>query len=238
MFAATNIRMELADKVRAIGVGGIGLVHQLAREVGLVDAIDRRLHLLKIHRPYHESDHVLNLAYNALCDGTRLEDIELAPQRRGLPRRPGHASGFPTRPPPATSAAAFDEASIRSLMQAVDEARLERLGAAARRSSSTGRRSTWTARLVVTTGECKAGMDISYNGTWGYHPLLVSLAKTGEVLRLSTAPGNRPSRTKGLPRRPTRPLPCVVGPAFARSCFAATRPSARPSSSTAGTATE
>jgi hypothetical protein len=69
MFATTNIRVELAGKVRAIGVGGIGLVHQLAREVGLVAAIDRRLQLLKIHRPYHESDHVLNLAYNALCDG-------------------------------------------------------------------------------------------------------------------------------------------------------------------------
>lgn len=77
MFAATNVRIELADKVRAIGVGGIGLMHQLAREIGLVAAIDRRVHLLKIHRPYHESDHVLNLAYNALCDGMRLEDIEL-----------------------------------------------------------------------------------------------------------------------------------------------------------------
>ena len=78
MFAATNVRVELADKVRAIGVGGIGLIHQLAREVGLVEAIDRRVHLLKIHRPYHESDHVLNLAYNAApADGSRFEDIVL-----------------------------------------------------------------------------------------------------------------------------------------------------------------
>ena len=77
MFTASNIRLELADKTRGIGVGGIGVVHRLAQEIGLIEAIDRRLHLLKIHRPYHESDHVLNLAYNALCDGTRLEDIEL-----------------------------------------------------------------------------------------------------------------------------------------------------------------
>lgn len=70
MFAGTNIRVELAEKVRAIGVWGIALVHQLAREVGLVGAIDRRVDVLNIHRPYHEWDHVLNLAYSALCDGT------------------------------------------------------------------------------------------------------------------------------------------------------------------------
>jgi hypothetical protein len=33
MFAASNVRIELADKLRAIGAGGIGLMHQLAREI-------------------------------------------------------------------------------------------------------------------------------------------------------------------------------------------------------------
>lgn len=47
--------------------------------------------------------------------------------------------------------------------------------------------------LVITTGECKEGMDISYQGTWGYHPLVISLAETGEVLRLVNRSGNRPS---------------------------------------------
>jgi hypothetical protein len=47
--------------------------------------------------------------------------------------------------------------------------------------------------LVPTTGQCKRGMDIAYNGTWGYHPLVVSLANTGEVLSIVNRPGNRPS---------------------------------------------
>jgi hypothetical protein len=191
MFAATRIRVELADKVRAIGVGGIGLVHQLAREVGLVQAIDRRLHLLKIHRPYHESDHVLNLAYNALCDGTRLEDIEL--------RRNDEvfldALGTERIPDPTTAGdfcRRFGEADIRSLMRAIDEARLN---VWARQPKKFFDRATidLDGTLVVTTGECKEGMDISYKGDWGYHPLLVSLAETGEVLRLVNRSGNRPS---------------------------------------------
>jgi len=190
MFAASKIRVELAHKVRGIGVGGIGLVHRLAQEIGLIDAIDRRLHLLKIHMPYHESDHVLNMAYNALCDGTRWEDIEL--------RRNDEvfldALGTERIPDPTTAGdfcRRFDEGDIRSLMRAADDARLN---VWAKQPKKFFDRATLDldGPLVITTGECKAGMDISYKGTWGYHPLLVTLAETGEVLRLVNRSGNRP----------------------------------------------
>ena len=46
--------------------------------------------------------------------------------------------------------------------------------------------------LVETSGECKQGMDISYQGT-DYHPLIVSLANTGDVLSPVNRSGNRPS---------------------------------------------
>src|SRR5258707_13619632 len=77
MLTATNIQYEIGERGRGIVYGGIGAMHLLVRKLGLADAIDRRLHLLTLHLPYHDSDHVLNLAYNALCDGTCLEDIEL-----------------------------------------------------------------------------------------------------------------------------------------------------------------
>ena len=191
MFGAENLRVEMAERVRGIGNGGIGLVHRLAQQTGLVDAIDRRLHLLKIHRPYHESDHVLNLAYNAMCDGIRLEDIEL--------RRNDEvfldALGTERIPDPTTAGdfcRRFAEGDIRSLMAAIDDARLN---VWARQPKEFFDRATidMDGSLVITTGECKQGMDISYKGTWGYHPLVVSLAETGEVLRLVNRSGNRPS---------------------------------------------
>jgi hypothetical protein len=191
MFAGTSVRYELADRVRGIAVGGIGVMHRLAEECGLVDAIDRRVAVLKIHLPYHESDHVLNLAYNALCEGMRLEDIEL--------RRNDEvfldALGTDRIPDPTTAGdfcRRFAERDIRDLIEAIDDARL---AVWARQPKAFYRRATIDCDgvLVATTGECKQGMDISYKGTWGYHPLIVSLAETGEVLRLVNRPGNRPS---------------------------------------------
>ena len=51
--------------------------------------------------------------------------------------------------------------------------------------------------VAPTQGEKKAGMDMSYKGVWGYHPLVTSLANTGEVLYLVNRPGNVPSQTGG-----------------------------------------
>ena len=76
-----NRLVFLSGGIAHSAYGGIGLMHQLVRELQLAEAIDARLQLFKIHLPYHESDHVLNLAYNALCDARCLEDLEL--------RRPG-----------------------------------------------------------------------------------------------------------------------------------------------------
>jgi hypothetical protein len=47
--------------------------------------------------------------------------------------------------------------------------------------------------MAETTGQCKEGMDIAHTGQWGYHPLVVSLANTGEPLFLVNRSGNRPS---------------------------------------------
>jgi Transposase DDE domain group 1 len=191
MMTAANIHYEIGDRTRGISPGGIGAIHALAHELGLIEAIDRRLHLLKIHLPYHESDHVMNIAYNALCGGTCLEDLELRRQDEVFL----DALGARRIPDPTTAGdfcRRFSPASIQILFEVFDDTRL-RVWARQPQAFFDEARIDLDGSVVETTGACKAGMDLAYDGRWGYHPLIVSLANTGEVLRLVNRSGNRPS---------------------------------------------
>src|SRR5258708_40010174 len=77
MMTAHNIHYELAGRAQGLAAGGIGAMLLLARRTGLIHDLDHDLHLLKKHLPYHESDHVLNLAFNLLAGGKRIEHLEL-----------------------------------------------------------------------------------------------------------------------------------------------------------------
>jgi hypothetical protein len=76
MLSAGNIHYEISDRARGLGCGGIGVIHQVARQTGLIDAIDDNVHVLNVHLPYHQSDHVLNIAFNVLAGGTCLDRLE------------------------------------------------------------------------------------------------------------------------------------------------------------------
>jgi len=103
MFAASNIQYEISDRARGVSTGGIGAIHFLARRVGLIGVLDKSLHLPKRHLPYHESDHVLNIAYNIMAGNTRLEDIELLRQNEASIRRTPNASVPSSKPPGAAT---------------------------------------------------------------------------------------------------------------------------------------
>lgn len=187
-----NAVYEMSERSRGIVHGGMGLITGLVASVDLAGEIDSSLELLQVHRPYFESDHVLNIAFNILCGGKTLDDIEL---RRG-DRVFLDALGTPALPDPTTAGdfcRRFDEPSVWALQAAVNRARLK---VWARQDPSFFEQTAKIdadATMVGTFGETKQGMNISYNGIWGYSALVVSLANTAEPLFLGLLGANRPS---------------------------------------------
>lgn len=187
---ASGIAYELAHRSRAIACGGVGALMRLVDSVGLVSAINEHARVLKRARPYQDSDHVLNIALNLLCGGEVLDDIEIrrndatfldALNARAIPD-PTTAGDYLRR---------FDESAVWRLMHAINDVRAgvwQRTGVV----QGTARIDA-DGSIVPTTGECKQGMDVSFKGIWGYHPLVVSLANTGEPLFIVNRSGNRPS---------------------------------------------
>jgi hypothetical protein len=193
-----NIVYELAERSRGVAHGGTGLVARLVKEVGLAEEVDASLALLKLHKPYYESDHVLNVAYNALCGGQRLDDIELRRRDRVFL----DALGADALPDPTTAGdfcRRFDEASVMALQEAANRARLRVWAAQPAPFLSQTATIDADATIVGTGAETKQGMEIAYNGTWGYSALMVSLANTAEPLYLGLRGANRPSHEGVVP---------------------------------------
>jgi hypothetical protein len=232
MLTASNIQYEIAARTRAISAGGIGAIHQMVKHLGLDEAIDQRLQLLKVHLPYHESDHVLSIAYNLLAGGTCLEHLELLRSDEVLL----DALGARRLPDPTTAGdfcRRFTKWETFVLQETFNEIRLE----------------VWRQQpcaffaeavldadgtMVETCGECKQGMDINHQGQWGYHPLLVSLANTGEPLYVVNRSGNRPSHEDAWVYF-DRAIALCRQAGFRKIALPGTRTSRRPRTWTAGT---
>ena len=204
----------------------------LARKTRLISAIDSEVHVLKRHLPYHESDHVLNLAFNILAGGKRIEHIEL--------RRNDEvyldALGAQRVPDPTITGdlcRRFRESDIMDLTDAFNQTRK---GVWAEQSPEFFDLAILDAdgTLVETDAECEQGIDIAYDGTWGYHALLISLANTAEPLFLVSAAATAPRRSRPTSTW-TKPSNTAALPASAESCCGATTSSRRPGIWTVGT---
>jgi hypothetical protein len=209
VLAGNNVVYEMAGRIQGIGVGGIPLFHQLARDIGLVKAIDSRLHILKLFAPYTHSDHVLNIAFNSLCGGDCLQDIEL--RRNDINYL--NALNAQRIPDPTTAGdfcRRFTVAHINTLQDIYDSVRM---GVWQHQPASFFDQAIVDADgvFVPTTGQCKEGMDIGYHGGWGYHALVVSLANTREPLRIVNRSGNRPSHEGAAEALDTAMASCLRG---------------------------
>jgi hypothetical protein len=179
--------------------GGLVLAQQFVRRFQVAQRLDNALTLFKRHAPYHESDHVLALAYTLYADGTCLEDQAVLQGSEAVRRMVGAC-----RIPDPTTAGDFlrrfrtvqNVERLSGVTDEVEEAVWSKLPGKIRR-----RRKKHEFALVDLDGHIKRlygvqkeGADFSYDGRWSYQPLVVSLGGSGECLKVVNQPGSaRPS---------------------------------------------
>ncbi len=191
MIRPTNIQLELAQKQQAVHCGGLAIINQLVKSIDLRKHINDAAAVLTLHLPYDEADHVLNIAFNLLAGGTCLEHLELRRNDEAYL----DALGAERIPDPTTAGdfcRRFSGAQLIEFFQGINRVRQN---VWAQQEDSFFDQATIEAdgTMVETAGEKKEGIGINHKGQWGYHPLVVTLAQTQELLYLANRSGNRPS---------------------------------------------
>lgn len=194
--------LEVDQRSEVTPYGGLALATAFVRRFKVAQRIDQHVQVLKSHRPYHESDHVLAQVFNLYVGGTCIEDVANLQHSEAVLRMLGAC-----RLPDPTTAGDFlrrlhEEAhQLPGLRQAVDEVQADvwqhQRRQQRQRSSQQGRArrsADWSivdldGHVKELYGVQKQGAEF-YKSTWCYQPLVVSLAGTGECLAIRNRPGN------------------------------------------------
>lgn len=186
-----QVRVQIQERGEITPYGGLALAHDLAMRLGIDRDINDSLLLLRLRLPYFESDHLLTHVYNQYVGGFCIEDIANLQHSDAVK----HLTGACRIPDPSTAGdflRRFNPSNLRAFQQVIDRAR-EKVW----RQMSNSRKGVATIDMDSTIkevyGQCKQGADFSYTGKWSYHPLLLTLAETHELLRTLNRPGNATS---------------------------------------------
>lgn len=183
------IKMEVMEKRNATAHGGIGIIHKMNQATGLIDAINSDLKLFKVHKPYFESDHVMNIAYNLLYGGTCLEDLEEIRNDTGY-----MDSLNAIRVPDPTTAGdflrRFERGDILDLLE-INNQNSQKIWWQYNKGKK-GKLAILDidGKLVETYGEYKEGLDVTYKKFWGFSTLILTEMTTGIHLYVINRPGN------------------------------------------------
>ncbi len=186
-----KLHAELEDS-DFTALGGLALASRMLAKLEAHRVFGAHLSLLRVPKRYRDSDHVIAQVLNLFAGGSCLED--LSQLQCSTPVR--HLLGASCIPDPTTSGdflRRFDEEQLTALDHAADDLQ---------RSAWKLSRGRKVRKLGIVDldshfhpvyGDKKEGTDFSYKGPLGYHPLIATLAGTGEVLRAINRPGNAPS---------------------------------------------
>ena len=190
-----RLHVEIAERSTITPYGGLALATALLKRFRVAQEIDERVHVLKIHLPFHESDHVLAQALSLYVGGECLEDQAALQHDEGALRMLG-ACRIPDPTTAGDFLRRFEEhrnpaalSGLRAANDAVQDAVWGRLAGKRKRKRD------WA--MVDLDGHTKAlygvqkeGADFDHRGRWSYNVLLASLAGTGECLAVRLRPGN------------------------------------------------
>ena len=190
-----RLHLEVDERSTVTLYGGLSLAAAFWKRFRVAQEIDDRVHVLRLHLPFHESDHVLAQALNLYAGGECLEDQAALQHDAGVLRMLGAC-----RLPDPTTAGDF--------LRRFDARRNPRALSGLRSAIDTVQDAVWGKRagkrkhkrdLAVVDldghtkplyGVQKEGADFDYQGRWSYNVLLASLAGTGECLAVRNRPGN------------------------------------------------
>jgi len=172
--------------------GGLTLAARLIARLKLRRSINGRVQVFENTRGYDEATHVLTHAYNLFLGGSCIEDIAKMQADEGVKRIVG-ADEIPDPTTAGDFLRRLDPESQEELNRAIDEAHEQ-----VWRQRNGRRKAAWAvvdldSHVRPVYGAKKVGADFSYKGSFAYHPLVISLAGTQEVLRLVNRSGNTTS---------------------------------------------
>jgi hypothetical protein len=186
-----KVKYELSEKQQAVSCGGLGMILQMVGELKLRQHINRAAAVLKTYAPYDETDHILNIALNLLSGGTCLDHLE----HRRTDEAYLDAVGSRRIPDPTTAGDFCRRFSADQILKVMLALNAVRQTVWRQQPDSFFDQATieGDGTTVETSAEKKEGIGINYKGQWGYHPLVLTLAETQELLYLQNRSGNRPS---------------------------------------------
>jgi hypothetical protein len=189
-----KLHPEIDERAVATSYGGLALVEQLCRSFKLAQTIDRHVHVLKQHQPYHESDHILAQALSLYVGGHALEDLSSLQHDEAVRRMLG-ACRLPDPTTAGDFLRRFTPQSLTALRRALDTIQEGVWRKLARRQSK--RRGKRPLAVIYLDGHIKElygsrieGADFGYTGKWSYNALTVTLAGTGECIATRLRSGN------------------------------------------------
>jgi len=192
-----KLHAEAETRAEVTRFGGLALAERFCKRFGVAALLDEHIEVLKVHSPYHESDHILAQAFNLYVGGSCLEDMMLLQHDEAVLRMLGAC-----RLPDPTTAGDFlrrfdteqHPGALAGLVQANNQLQ-QQVWRTLSRQEHHRRKRGWCVidvdgHIKELCGVRKQGADFSYNGKWSYQPLIVSMASTGECLAVCNRPGN------------------------------------------------